>query len=104
MSLFAARWVHYYSTSILFGISAYAMYAARGWTIERWVMRLAAVGALISGVAWLGCEAAQMSGDPRGAFDPATLTAVVTQTAFGRNVSMDLRPAGSTRLLSLRVG
>jgi copper resistance protein D len=84
MSLVAARWLHYYSTSILFGMSAYSLYAARGLAIERWVIRLAAIGALISGVAWLGCEAAEMSGDPRGAFDPATLTAVVTQTTFGR--------------------
>lgn len=90
MSLIAARWVHYCSTSILFGMSAYALYTARGVAIERWVIRLAAVGALISGLAWLGCETVEMSGDPRAAFEPATLNAVLTETMFGRVWSLRL--------------
>lgn len=84
MTLVAARWVHYCSASILFGISAYAIYVPHGVAIERWVIRLAASAALISAVAWFGCEAIAISGDPRAAFDPAILTAVLTQTTFGR--------------------
>jgi copper resistance protein D len=70
---------------ILFGMSAYALYAARGVSSsEQRMIRLAAIGAVISAVVWLGCEGAELSGEPQGAFDPSTLTAVLTQTEFGR--------------------
>jgi copper resistance protein D len=81
--LVAARCVQYGSTSILFGASAYALYAARGGWRDQWLIRFAVVCALISGVAWLGYEAASLSGDSRGAFEPTTLAAVLTHTTFG---------------------
>ncbi len=84
MILVTARCVHYCSASILFGASAYGVYAARRASLDRWLIPLAAVFALVSGVAWLGCEASALSGDSRGAFDPAILRAVLTQTEFGR--------------------
>lgn len=84
MSLIAARWVHYCATSILFGVSAYALYTGRAVVIDLRLMRIAAVVALLSGIAWLGCEAAELSGDPSGAFQPAVLKAVLSQTTFGQ--------------------
>jgi copper resistance protein D len=84
MTLVAARWVHYAATTILFGISAYAIYAPRGVAFERWAIRFAAVLALASAVAWFGAETVEISGDPTAVFDPATLRAVLTETTFGR--------------------
>lgn len=42
-----------------------------------------AVFALVSAFGWLALEAAEMGGDPARAFDPTTLSDVLTLTAFG---------------------
>jgi putative copper resistance protein D len=94
-ALYACRFVQFASAMVVFGSTAFPLYALRGElttpgpiaAFSGWLGRLAlmsAILALISAIALLFCQSANMAGSPAAAFDPATISAVLFETRFGR--------------------
>jgi putative copper resistance protein D len=84
------RAIHFASLMTIFGGSAYAALLARAqlWgspaTATRVLFAIAAALAIVSGIAWFGLIAGQMSGSWRGSLDPAILQLAATGTRFGQ--------------------
>ena len=92
-ALVLCRLVHYASTLVLFGACLYRAVLALPQPIldldrlDKWLRRsllIAAAAALASAVAWLLLVAGSMGEGWRDSVDPATVTAVLGQTSFGR--------------------
>ncbi len=95
--LITARAVHYAAVMALFGVALFPVYAfpdakcpARYEAWGRNVLFLAALAALLTGVFWLQCVTANMSGSPRAAIDPDEIYSVLCDTVFGRVWSVRL--------------
>jgi putative copper resistance protein D len=87
--LIAARTLHFAAACLLFGAPAFFLYAAPDASGRRldWPRALvigAALLAAVSGVVWVGRQAAAMSGDPADALRPAAVLAMLTDTSLGR--------------------
>lgn len=86
--LFVARFVHFISVCILFGLALHPFHAGAPGGEEgrrtRDLRTYAAVGAFAGGVLWLVFTAAGMSASLAAGFDPEILTMVVSDTSFGR--------------------
>jgi putative copper resistance protein D len=94
-ALYACRFVQFTSAMVVFGSSAFRFYGLSGAAppastvaaFDGWFRRVAlasAILALLAGVALLLCQSAAMAGAPGAALDPATVTAVLFETRFGR--------------------
>ena len=87
--LAAARAIHLLSLMTIFGGSAYSALLRRGNLVEpparsfRILFGIAAVLALLSGLAWFCLIAGQMSGDWHGSVDPSILKLAASDTRFG---------------------
>jgi copper resistance protein D len=83
------RFAHFLAAMLTFGASAYLWLYAPGrlmLALSPAVRRLALVAsvvALITAMLWLALESAAMADDWGAAIDPATIGAVLTDTAFG---------------------
>ncbi len=94
-ALLLARWVHFTSVFLLFGCSFFwfsmgagrpaAVLAGLPWTVRKTthLIRIAALVAAASGVAWLAAAIANMTGEFGGVVDPEILHAFFFETAFG---------------------
>jgi copper resistance protein D len=95
--LYACRFVQFAAAMVIFGANSFQFYALGGGDasaapsilteFDAWLGRMAlaaAVVALVSALALLLCQAAAMAGSPAAATDPATVTAVLFETRFGR--------------------
>ena len=86
----SVRAIHFVSLMAVFGASFYLLLLRRHHLIEmsaraaRVLFAGAASLALVSAIAWLVLVAGQMSGDWHAALDPIVITAVATDTEFGR--------------------
>ncbi len=87
--LVVCRFAHFLSEMLVFGASAYLwLYAPvdlRSALSPR-IKALAVAASLIAlatACVWLSLEAASMADDPSAAIDPGTISAVLTDTAFG---------------------
>jgi copper resistance protein D len=89
-ALALCRFAHFLAAMLTFGSSAYLwLYAPQRLMValSPAVRRLALVGsvvALATAVVWLALESASMADDWSAALDPAAISAVLTDTAFGR--------------------
>ena len=89
-ALALCRFFHFTAAMLAFGASAFLWLhapAALRETLSPKVRPLVAAAGLValaSAVVWLALEAAAMADDPRAALDPATIGAVLTDTAFGQ--------------------
>jgi putative copper resistance protein D len=96
-ALYACRFVHFTAAMLLFGIAAFRVYALPGNTdpaaakiLARFdayfgqVLLIASFVALISAVALLICQTAEMTGSFGAAMDFVALDAVLFDTLFGR--------------------
>jgi putative copper resistance protein D len=90
--LVSSRFLHYAALVALFGVSLFPLYAYPGRVgdpparLDRWLKRMlttAAFVALLSGVSWLLCTVANMTGTLNGAFDRDALWSVLSETGFG---------------------
>jgi copper resistance protein D len=88
-ALALCRFAHFLAAMLTFGASAYLWLYAPGrlmLALSPAVRRLTLVGsvvALLTAAVWLALESASMADDPSAALDPATIGAVLTDTAFG---------------------
>lgn len=87
VALALVRWAHFASTLLLFGCACFAEYgpaidAALRRRFSAVLVTLTTI-ALASALGWWVCEGGAMTGEPALAFDPRTLEAVLTATAFG---------------------
>lgn len=83
------RAIHFASLMAIFGASAYGTLLRVELGAEapprlRGLFAGAATLAFVTAIVWFGLIVAQMSGDWHGAFDPASLKAVATETRFGQ--------------------
>jgi putative copper resistance protein D len=94
-ALQACRLVQFTTAAVIFGSIAFRFYGLGDGTasagmltaFDRWlrpVLGTAAILALASAIALLLCQTAAMVGATAAAFDPATVTAVLFETRFGR--------------------
>jgi putative copper resistance protein D len=96
-ALYVCRFVQFTAAMLIFGTAAFRIYAlagvdagaassilARFDAYFRPMMLAAALFALISAIALVLCQAAAMAGSPAAAGDFATLSAVLSETRFGR--------------------
>jgi copper resistance protein D len=88
--LVAARFFHFACAIVLFGASLSPLYlclrADNAQRLGRWlrpILIAAAVGGILSGLAWFGFTAANMSGALADALDGETLVSVLSDTDFG---------------------
>ena len=83
--LAAARFLHFACLTLLFGVVAFPLYAARDRTPAAWRLRIgdaalpAIAGALVSGVLWFLMTAAEPSGDLNAVAEPSALLAALAQ-------------------------
>jgi copper resistance protein D len=104
-ALAAARWIHFASVMLIFGGSLFPFYAVPGQTAApelapaRGVLRLAALIAFVSGIAWAGASLVTTTGEADSLFDREALSAFLFETGFGR--AWLVRFAG---LLALLIG
>ena len=85
--LAATRFAHFAAIAILFGLAAFPFYAVGpGEAAPRFdkALKWAAVLALVTGWAELAAMAANMGGSPASAFDVQVLSAVTSDTRYGR--------------------
>jgi putative copper resistance protein D len=89
VGLAGARFFHLACAIILFGGASFVLYArpdvggSRRLALLPAILAAAALGALLSGVAWFVLTAANMSGALVGALDRETLSSVLWDTSFG---------------------
>jgi copper resistance protein D len=86
--LVALWFVQFAAAMSAFGCAAFRLYTigTPAW-LARWIagaIRIAAAVAVVATAATVPATAAEMSGSPALAFDPATLVAVLTATTFGQ--------------------
>jgi copper resistance protein D len=94
-ALYACRFVQFAAAMVVFGSSVFRFYALGGeaasagrlaafdvWS--RGVALVAAILALVSALGLLLCQSGAMAGAPAAALDPATVSAVLFETRFGR--------------------
>src|SRR5438309_11946163 len=93
----AARFIHFATVMLLFGASLFRLYAGTGppregeqthasAAFDRWlrfILILAALGALLSALAWLDSLAVRMGRAWSEALNPETVGAVLFATQFG---------------------
>lgn len=89
IALTGARWLQFAAAALLCGVPAFALYGLTPTAADaerHWIRRTLSV-ALILGLTGatllLLAQSAEMTGDLGGAFDPAIVWAVVSETAFG---------------------
>jgi len=88
-ALALCRFAHFMGAMLTFGMSQYLWaYAPQRLRLAlspplRRLALITSLIALVSAIVWLGLEAASMAGDWSDAFDPGTIGAVLTDTAFG---------------------
>jgi copper resistance protein D len=85
--IIAARAVHFTAIALLFGAPLFRLAVAPpGMKLgrARWIEPLAALAALLSGLAWFAGVAASMAGSWSDALTPDILAAVTEDTRFGR--------------------
>jgi copper resistance protein D len=88
-ALVLCRFAHFMAAMLTFGASAYLwLYAPEriAHALSPAVRRLAlgsSIVALATAILWLALESALMADDPSAAFDPGSIGAVLTDTAFG---------------------
>jgi putative copper resistance protein D len=88
--LASARFLHYTAATVMFGAALFPLYAFAGRTdggLARVVSiapKVAAIAALVSGVAWFLFTAAGMAGDLASILDLPSLWFVAVATPFGR--------------------
>jgi putative copper resistance protein D len=92
--LIASRFLHFSAVLLLFGATAFSLYAyredersAQGDALFRDLrntLLFAAIVALTSGILWLSFTSASMSGTLAGTIDPGIVLTVVGTTDFGR--------------------
>jgi putative copper resistance protein D len=113
-ALYACRFVQFATVMVIFGGSAFRYYALAGAHagaapgtlagLEAWLGRVTlatAIVALLSALALLLCQAAVMAGSLAASIDPATVTAVLFETRFGRVWCWDLLLAVTLVLVCL---
>src|SRR6266436_5094512 len=89
VGLAGARFFHLACAIILFGGASFVLYArpdaggSRRLALLPAILAAAALGALLSGLAWFVLTAANMSGALVGALDRETLSSVLWDTSFG---------------------
>lgn len=91
--LIAARFLHFASVLVLFGLAVFPLYTYHGRVgppparLSRWLrtrLRLAALLALLSGIAWGYLTVANMTGSLISVADSDALWAVFRETGFGQ--------------------
>jgi putative copper resistance protein D len=95
-ALYACRFVHFAAAMVIFGAGSFRFYALAGSdaraapsvlaAFDAWIGQVAVVAAilaLVSGLALLLVQSAAMTGSPAAAIDPATVAAVLFETRFG---------------------
>ena len=96
-ALYACRFLQFTTAMLIFGVAAFRIYALPG-SANRTVSHLfaefdacfgrvlfiASLAALISAIALLFCQSAEMAGSSAAAADPAAVSAVLFDTYFGR--------------------
>src|SRR5436190_18224931 len=89
----AARFLHFAAVIALFGLAVFPLYTYPSRVdpppaqLGRWLrmrLRVAAVLALLSGIAWAMFTVANMTGSLSGALDPDALWLVFRETGFGQ--------------------
>jgi copper resistance protein D len=90
-ALIAARFLHFASVLVLFGLALFPLYTypdrVGSTPLCLWLrlrLRLAALLALLSGIAWALFTIAKMTGSLREAADPAAIASVLRETTFGQ--------------------
>jgi copper resistance protein D len=90
-ALIAARFLHFAAVLVLFGLAIFPLYTypdrVGSTPLSQWLrlrLRLAALLALLSGIAWALFTTAIMTGSLSGAGDPDTLWSVLRETGFGQ--------------------
>src|SRR5262245_18705530 len=96
-SLYVCRFVQFAAAMVIFGGNAFRYYALAGVHastapsilagFDTWLGRLTlstVIVALLSALALLLCQAAAMAGSSATSIHPATVTAVLFETRFGR--------------------
>jgi putative copper resistance protein D len=96
-AFYACRFIQFAAVMVIFGGSAFRYYALAGAHasaaprilagFDAWLGRVTlatAIIALLSALALLLCQAAAMAGSPAASINPATVTAVLFETRFGR--------------------
>src|SRR5437867_4211412 len=96
-AFYACRFIQFAAVMLIFGGSAFRYYACAGAhasampsilaEFDAWLGRLTlatAIVALLSALAFLLSQAAAMAGSSLASIDPATVTAVLFETRFGR--------------------
>jgi copper resistance protein D len=96
-ALYACRFVQFTAAMLIFGTAAFRVYALAGSDTGAAsiilsafdacfgrVLLVASVIALISAIALVLCQAAEMAGSPSAAADYAAVSAVLLETRFGR--------------------
>jgi copper resistance protein D len=89
-ALAAARWIHFASVMLIFGASLFPFYALPTQTTPPalvrlpGLLRLAALLAFLSGLAWAAASLVNITGDIESLFEPETLAAFLFDTGFGK--------------------
>jgi copper resistance protein D len=96
-ALYTCRFLQFAAAMLIFGTSAFRAYALAGSDdraasnmLARFdacfgqVLLIASLVALISAIAWLVLQTAEMTGSPTAAADAAAVSAVLFETRFGR--------------------
>ena len=96
-ALYTCRFIQFAAAMLIFGTAAFRLYALAGNDTGaasdmltrfdarfRPVLLIASLIALISAIALLLCQAAEMAGSPSAAGDYAAVSAVLLETRFGR--------------------
>jgi len=90
-ALIAARFLHFASVLVLFGLALFPLYTypdrVGSTPLCQWLrlrLRLAALLALLSGIAWALFTIAKMTDSLRDAADPAAIASVLRETTFGQ--------------------
>jgi putative copper resistance protein D len=89
-ALAAARWIHFAAVMLLFGAALFPLYALPTQRVPpelarvRSVLRVAAVVALLSGIAWASASLVNITGEVGSLFDRDSLGAFFFETGFGK--------------------
>ena len=89
-ALAAARWIHFASVMLIFGGSLFPFYAVAAETAApelapaRGLLRLAALIAFVSGIAWAGASLVNITGEANSLLDGQALSTFLFETGFGR--------------------
>jgi putative copper export protein len=98
VGLVAARFLHIASAAMLFGAALFALYARRP---SKTIQAVAALVALLSGLAWLAFTTAAITDNASDALSPSAVWLVLSGTGFGTLWQARLAVAGAALLLLL---